>query len=341
MVQQPIAPVSGTQYQLPGGIRVTADVGTDATVITQPQLLSLDAGRRTPTYSVFLKSGKVDVDIPASAQGAVAVAAPADVRVICTKGASTVAAANRTVLAWSEKFPLLVSQKERLSKLAPGIVRRFAQGIKPEDHKALEAPKWQSGRHLWLAVPDKVKVSDFSWSPVPGAQTYRVELRKTSDDALIASVIQSQARVEGALPDLVAGDYRLLVRAVDRDGIPGSISAPLVLKVVGVAVPAGAKLQPDARIEMQRSQTVQLTNADGLSLKRATERKARPASEPVGIANGQATPLMIHDRDTTNACLMWLLPSQSPVVAYVGPKWAIWPHEALNLRVQWVDRTGH
>jgi hypothetical protein len=176
---------------------------------------------------------------------------------------------------------------------------------------------------------------------VQGARAYRIELRKAVDDALIARFTQSESRVENRLPDLVAGDYHLLVRAIDADDIPGAISAPLVLKVVGVAVPEGAKLQPDARIEMQRSQTVQLTNADGLSLKRATERKVRPANEPVGIANGQATPLMIHDHDTTNACLVWLLPSQSPIVAYVGPKWAVWPHEAINLRVQWADRSGH
>jgi len=122
--------------------------------------------------------------------------------------------------------------------------------------------------------------------------------------------------------------------------MPGNLSSPLLLQVVGVDVPTGARLQPGARIEISESQTVQLRNAAGLTLKRASERTSRPASEPIGIVNGDPTPLLIQGSDSSDACLVWLLPKKSPVVAYVGPKWAIWPHESVDLEVRWTDVNG-
>jgi hypothetical protein len=313
---------------------------SEATVAAQPQMLALTGAKRTPTYSVFLKQGRVDIDIPASAAGAVAVAGPGDVRVICQHGSSAVSATGRSSFVWTEKYPLLVSVKERLSKLQPGVVRKFAPNANPEDYKMAEAPRWLSGRRIWLAMPDRVKVSEFTWSSVAGAAYYRVELRDTSTGALVSDASQKDTTIRDSLPPLVPGNYQLFVRAIDRNNMPGGLSESLPLQIVGVDVPAGAKLQPDARIEMSRSQTIQLKNAAGLSLKRATERTARPASEPIGIVNGRPTPLMIQDKDSSNACLVWLLPSQSPVVAYVGPKWVIWPHESVDLEVHWTDGTG-
>jgi hypothetical protein len=335
-----VAGSDGAQYQLPGGMRVTLSAKSEATVVAQPQMLSLNAGKRTPTYSVFLKSGRIDVDIPTSAGGAVLVAAPADVRIICQRGTSSISASSQTTWASAEKFPLLVSQKERLSKLPAGTIRKFSQGAGPEDYRALEAPKWLAGRKLWLAVPETVKVSDFSWAPVAGAQSYRVELREATSGTLVADFAQVETQVKDRLPSLASGDYDLYVRAIDHNNMPGTVSKSMRLRIVGVDVPYGAKLQPDARIEMSRSQTIQLKNADGLSLKRATERVVRSASEPVGIADGQPTPLMIQDGDSANACLMWLLPSRSPIAAYVGPKWVIWPHEFVDLAVHWTDQVG-
>ncbi len=335
-----IAGSDEARYQLPGGIRVTLSPKSDATIVAQPQMLSLNLGKRTPTYSVYLRSGRIDVDIPTSAAGAVAVAAPADVRIICLRGKSSILASGENILARAEKFALLASQKERLSKLPPGMVRRFSHGPAPEDYKALEAPRWLAGRRLWLAVPSTVKVSNLSWSPVTGADSYLVELREATSGTLVANFTQLETQVSDKLPSLVSGNYELYVRAIDHNDMPGPISSPMPLQIVGVDMPADAKLQSDARIEMSRSQTIQLRNAEGLSLKRAREHVVRPASEPVGIANGQPTPLMIQNGDSTNACLMWLLPSQLPITAHVGPKWVMWPHESVNLEVRWTDQLG-
>ncbi len=329
------------QYELPGGIRVSLTAATDATVTAQPQMLALTSGKRTPTYSVFLRRGRVDVDIPASAAGAVAVAGPAEVRVICQRGASSVLALGRATYVSTERHPLLVSQNERLSKLQPGVVRKFSGALPPEDYKATEAPNWVAGRRVWLAMPERAEVAGFTWSNVVGASSYRLELREATTGDLIAHHGQTETTLRNVLPPLGPGNYHLYVRAFDRNGMPGALSSPFSLQIVGVDVPPGAELKPDARIEMSRSQTIQLKNAAGLSLKRATERTARPASEPVGIANGKPTPLMIQGRDNSEACLMWLLPRRSPVAAYAGPKWVIWPNESVELEVRWTDTAGH
>jgi hypothetical protein len=335
-----VAGDQGAAYVLPGGIRVAMTPNSEAVVAAQPQMLALTGAKRTPTYSVFLKQGRVDVDIPASASGAVAVAGPGDVRVICQQGSSSVSVIGHTSFVWTEKYPLLVSVKERLSRLQPGIVRRFSPNANPDDYMIADAPRWLSGRRIWLAMPDHATVSDFTWSPVTGATYYRVELRDVASGELLASLSQKETKLRDTLPSLAPGNYQLFVRAIDRNNMPGRLSASFPLQIVGVDVPAGATLQPDARIEMSRSQTIQLKNAGGLSLKRATERTPRPATDPVGIVNGKPTPLVIQDGDSSNACLVWLLPSQSPVAAYVGPKWVIWPHESVDLEVRWTDRDG-
>jgi hypothetical protein len=335
-----VAGSQGAKYRLPGGIQVSLSPNAEATIATQPQMLAITSGKRTATYSVFLSAGRVDVDIPSGSPGAVAVAGPADVRVIARQGQVSAFASGNCVFALSTKYPLLVSQKDRLSTLAPGLIRQFSRNAPPTDRPALEAPKWLAGRRVWLAIPDSAQVSNFAWTPVQGATRYAIELRRASDGHVIGEFSESSTKIGQSLPPLTAGNYQLAVRAVDDLGIPGFASELLRLQVVGVAIPPGAKLQPDARIEMSQTQTIQLNNADGLSVTRAHERIQRPASEPIGISNAKPTPIMIQGEDPATPCLMWLLPSKTPVSAHVGPKWVIWPHEPVDLEITWTDALG-
>jgi hypothetical protein len=335
-----IAGSEGALYRLPGGIRIALGPNAEASLAAQPQMLALTSGKRTPTFSVFLRSGRVDVDIPEKTFGAVAVAGPSDVRVIARRGRSSTLASGQSLYTLSEKYPLLVSQKERLATLAPGMVRQYSKNEPPTDRPALSAPRWLAGRQVWLALPEVAKISDFAWSPVNGATFYTVELRQAETGDLLGGFQQISTKIGETLPPLGPGNYQLSVRASDGIGLPGLNSAPLRLQIVGVNVPTGATLQPDARIELSRSQTVQLKNAEGLSLKRSRERLTRPASEPVGIADGRPTPILIQGKDLGAPCLIWLLPSQTPVSAHVGPKWVFWPHESVELEVRWSDSGG-
>jgi hypothetical protein len=335
-----VAGSQGAKYLLPGGIQVILSPNSEATLATQPQMLALTSGKRTPTYSVFLSAGRVDVDIPNGSSGAVAVAGPADVRVIVRQGQVSTLASGNSVYALSTKHPLLVSQKDRLSTLAPGLIRQFSRNAPPTDRPALGPPKWLAGRRVWLAIPDSAQVSNFAWSPVQGASRYAIELRRVSDGHVLGEFSESSTKIGQSLPPLTAGNYQLAVRAVDELGLPGLASEPLRVQVVGVAIPPGAKLQPDSRIEISQTQTIQLNNADGLSLTRAQEGTQLPASEPIGILNGKPTPIMIQGEDPAAPCLMWLLPSKTPVSAHVGPKWVIWPHESVDLEIRWSDALG-
>jgi len=336
-----IAGTEGAHYRLPGGIRVTLGPNAEASIAAQPQMLALKSGRRTPTYSVFLGSGKVDVDIPEGSAGAVAVAGPADVRVIVQRGQISTLATGHDMYALSAKYPLLVSQKDRLSTLVPGVIRQFSRATPPTDHPALSAPKWLTGRQVWLAIPTTARISDFSWSAVPGARSYILELRHADNGQLLGEFIEKSTNVGEILPPLTAGNYHLVVRATDQLGLSGLESLPLRIQIVGVDVPPGAQLKPDARIELAPTQTIQLNNADGLLMTRSRERRRRPASEPVGVSNGQPTPIMIQRDDSTSPCLVWLIPGKTPVTAHAGPKWVIWPQQSVTLEVRWSDAFGN
>src|SRR5664280_696567 len=334
-----VAGSEGALYRLPGGIRIALSPNAEASVVPRPQMLALNAGKRTSTFSVFLRSGEVDVDIPETTTGAVAVAGPYDVRVIARRGRSSILASGQSLYTFSETYPLLVSQKERLNNLAPGIIRRFSLNKSPTDRPILSAPQWLAGRQVWLALREAANISDFAWSPVSGAQAYKIELREASNGKLLGEFEQISTKIGKNLPPLRPGNYQLTVRATDGTEVPGIKSAPLKLQILGVNVPVDAQLQPDARIELSRSQTVQLKNAEGLTLKRSRERQARPASEPVGIVDGRPTPIMIQGEDS-DLSLLWLLPSQTPVTAHVGPKWVVWPHGSVELEVRWSDSGG-
>jgi len=335
-----VAGSQGAKYRLPGGIQVSLSPNAEASIAQQPQMLALTSGKRTPTYSVFLNAGRVDVNIPGGSPGAVAVAGPADVRVIARQGQVSILASGNSMYALSARYPLFVSQKDRLSTLAPGVIRQFSRNAPPTDRPALSAPKWLAGRQVWLAIPESAQISNFAWTPVEGANTYTIELRRADNGQMLGEFNESSTQIGQSLPPLTAGNYQLAVRATDELGLPGLVSAPLRVQVVGVAIPPGAKLQPDARIELSQTQTIQLNNADGLYLMRAHERVQRPASEPIGISNGQPTPIMIRGDDPGTPCLMWLLPSKTPVSAHVGPKWVIWPHESVDLQIRWTDALG-
>jgi hypothetical protein len=194
-------------------------------------------------------------------------------------------------------------------------------------------------------MPEAAHVSNFAWSAVTGAQSYTIELRQAEGGQLVGEFTEKSTTLGESLPPLAVGNYLLFVRATDELGLPGLVSAPLRLQIVGIEVPPGAKLKPDARIELSQSQTIQLSNANGLSLTRSRERVKRRASEPIGIDDGKPTPILIHGDEhgdeSATPCLMWLLPSKNPVSAQVGPKWVIWPHESVDLEVKWTDAQGH
>jgi hypothetical protein len=336
-----VAGREGARYRLPEGIQIALGPHAEASIASQPQMLALKAGKRTPTYSVFLSSGSVDVQIPDATGGAVAVAGPADVRVIAQRGRVSTLASGHDMYALSTKYPLLVSQKDRLSTLPPGVVRQFSGSTPPADHPALSAPQWLAGRPVWLALPTAVRLSNFAWSAVPGAEFYRVVLSRENSGQTVAQFVAKSTRLGDELPPVTAGNYHLVVRATDRLGLPGLESSPFRIQVVGVEVPPGAQLKPDARIELAPTQTIQLNNAEGLSLTRSRERAKRPASAPVGVVDGQPTPLVIQGEDSSSPCLVWLLPSRTPVTAHAGPKWAIWPQQTVVLEVRWTDGLGN
>ena len=191
-----------------------------------------------------------------------------------------------------------------------------------------------------LAIPEAVQVSNFTWTPVIGAHSYTIALRRAENGEQLGEFRQSSTRLAQALPPLAVGNYQLVVRAIDELELAGLESEPLRLQIVGVKAPAGAKFHADARVELPQSQTIQLNNADGLTLTRSSERVKRRASEPIGVSDGKPTPILIEGDKSDSPCLMWLLPGKTPVSAHVGPKWVIWPQESVNLEVRWTDALG-
>ncbi len=59
---------------LPGGGRISIHQNTEASVLTDPQSLMLLPGKKTPTYSIIMRRGLIDIDVPGDKDARVAIA---------------------------------------------------------------------------------------------------------------------------------------------------------------------------------------------------------------------------------------------------------------------------
>src|SRR5690242_19075746 len=73
-------------WQLPGDPILRARPGTELRVLGQPQEIEVSAGRKRPVYTVLVKSGSVDVEVPKGAESAVALSAPRKLTVLVRSG---------------------------------------------------------------------------------------------------------------------------------------------------------------------------------------------------------------------------------------------------------------
>jgi hypothetical protein len=329
-----VAGADGATFELPGGIRVVLAPRAEAFIAPKSQLLALWPGKRVPTYSVFLRSGRVTVDVPegTAGKGAVVVAAPDETRVLFRSGRGVVQVGSRRLLALCETGLVSVSEGVRFRDAPAGIIREVTRG-KSSDHPMLAATQI-TGRALWVVTRANTALAGYRWAPVEGAQSYEVGIY---DRAIGQRVVYLETQTPELPPlpkALPPGQYEIGVRALDRYGLPGKAGNLLSLRVVGVKLPEGANLLGEDRIQLEAGQAIRLLGAEGLMVSRGGTKDFIPPTEPIVLRDERMSRLMLRVSPEGASHWLSLVPKKTRIVATAGPKDVIWPVEPVRLEVR-------
>lgn len=326
-----VAGETGAQYALPGGIQLVLARGTRLRVFPRPQRLRLRPGRRTPTWTVVLKSGSVDVVLPADARHAVLVHTPRKLSVIAL-GGRVFAAANgfraavanmggRALVNTGSVWKPLAAGNEQVRSREDQATRQLAP-----------APAFVGVHSLWLAT-SATDLEGIAWKPMPGISRYRVVL--SQGDTVVQS--RSTPRPQATFRRVEPGRYALSVQAVDVNGITGH-AATESLRVVGVALPDGAYADEQGAIHLGSGQQLHFTHAGGLEMTYSGAHRFFDSSSPIGLAGSRHRSVMLRVPNTDDTVTVRLERRSVSVETKVGPKWAVWPHDPVHITIRLRDR---
>lgn len=331
------------EMALPGGARITVYRNTDASVITDPQSLMLLPGKKTPTYSIILRRGLVDIDAPTETPSrvAVAVGTPGEVRMVTLSGQSSVKVDGKTVTAVSHLGLTTIAHGPKLTRLPNEVKRSYSNQGAFRDRPLLDATRWVGGRRIWIAATEKnVSVSGYVWAEVPEAVGYVVSMRELATQRTVTQVRVTKPVVESFQQSLAPGRYELDIVAVDSDGFVSNNRTKIPVTVVGLELPGGATALGKDTVVVAQEQRVRLTYAEGLTLTTADHKSGVAGNEPFGLEGLDRATILIHPPGGGDTSILTLVRREPLVSTWVGPKLATWPDDPIQLHVSFFDGRG-
>jgi hypothetical protein len=214
---------------------------------------------------------------------------------------------------------------------------------------ALEgAPTWAAptGRldepqPLALAFGDKPGAPAVSWNAVKGATGYRVEI---AAEPAFAKIVEA-ARVDAKLHSYVAktlgrGSYFARVIALDPVGLASRPSEPTALRVIGVETPVGAYADAE-RATVVVPDGMSLRFSDNTKLEMAVDDHVFSPAAAEWVADGASHVMRLRGAgDFGRESRIYIEPRSLKADVRVGPAFARWPEDAVDIVVDIRDATG-
>ena len=158
-------------------------------------------GKKTPTFSVILRKGHVDVDLPEQSPPklAVAVGTTTDTRVVTLSGKMSLRAEGANVTTVNYQGLTTVTQGTKLMRLPTNVKRVYLGKSGSVDQPLLSATGWVGGKRIFLAIRNTVKVSGYTWSTVAGAVAYDLTLLDKQNGRIYSQnrVVEPRFETEG------------------------------------------------------------------------------------------------------------------------------------------------
>lgn len=334
---------SPVAFALPQGGTVRFFADTEASFLTDPQKLMLLPGKKTTTYSIMLRKGRVEVELPEQSppKVAVAVSTSSDTRIVTLTGRMALNARGRDVSVVAYSGLTTVTQGTKLQRVPLSVKRLYFGKVGLETRELLPATTWAAGRRVWLATNGSAIVKGYGWAPVAGAREYSVSLHASDSGKVIATALSATPSFETDGIELLPGRYELKVAAIDSEGFLSPSTRSIVISVVGVSLPPGAALRKDGSIALGADQQVSLTNAEGLTVTTADHRTNVPATASIGLAGQERASILIHAPGGGDPSTLSLVRREPLVVAWAGPKFVTWPMDPVELEVSLKDERGN
>ncbi len=177
-------------------------------------------------------------------------------------------------------------------ELAPGYGSRAVANKPPSPPiKLLPAPRWESSGELALAWQGDPLTLRGRWLAVPNAVKYRVDIALSTSPL----EVESQVEVPGTITrleatGLPAASYLVTVASVDKDGLEGPPSAPLLIQAAELAAPraiTGGLFEPPQGLRCARGDTAPIAAALPVIL--VPDRKTGLARMTCASPTGHAT----------------------------------------------------
>lgn len=313
--------------------------GANSQVAHTIQLPLGKSGAKIPVQTVNVTSGRVEAKFhSAPKQRGVLLQAPGGLAALSTSGALTMIVQGDQVAIVSSDPDTLVGLKGKFRALSPDLVRRVnLRTGEIQDAPRLASPSIQSAKSLHVLLEGGTTIP-LSVSPISGAASYVLELRSTEKNApALQSSFRDPSAIAAALPH--AGSYTATVYAVDELGIAGASSAPLTLRVLGLA--PDQNLVNHGVIHLDADERAQLLGVEGLLMRYGTSPEFVPATSSLGLPSQRATFVEFRDpRDPRASALLSLAPRVLDAHISLGPSYVKWPGESVQIQIQIRDGEG-
>src|SRR6188768_3228923 len=334
--------VEGTTKQLAGGARLHLAPGTRIEVVRTMKLqLAPPGSPQTVTQVVKLISGRVDIDIPASAvpKTAVLLQAPSKVSAVAKGGHSiAIADANRVTIA-AVDGDMLAAAGNDWKPLPSGLVRGFI-GLNPsyQEQKVPGIPTLSIAQPLLLALGADPATAHAEAAGVKEADHYRFSVWRVTEKGT-EFVHHVDALGPATISGLQPGQYQVTARAVNATGIFGRESAARSLRLIGMELPVGSRYEAGAILLGQRARA-KLIGAAGLEASYNASLHFVAAPDSVGLSRGESTLLRLREPGSAEEIRVGLEPRTVRAEVKITPEHPRWPADAIEVTVQLFDARG-
>ncbi|MEZ4219492.1 MAG: fibronectin type III domain-containing protein [Polyangiaceae bacterium] len=323
---------------LEGRAVVTLSPGTEL-VRERSLRLELDGPAAGPIpVEVFrLTRGSAEVRFPKEGQRkGVMIRTPRRLVVVSKRGAFRALIQNGVSTVAALEDDALATAGTDWKPMTAGTARSVGGSESGEARKVLPAPKSRGEARLVVATGASAG-AELRWDAVKDAATYAVEIQQDGASAASPFVLQRVSRPTHRVSELQPGRYRVRVAAVDAFGLAGPWAAAGSIQVVGVRLPAGARLD-DGRIWLSPSARVRLTSADNVELTYGRASYFVPAPQSIGLYRGRPTVVRLRAAGSPSEARLELLPVQLSATVQLTPALPRWPADEVRAVVSFEAR---
>lgn len=293
-----------------------------------------------PARVLLLNRGSISASLPATKRFALIMLGPRKLRAIVSAGEATMLASEQRATVASLTGSTLVTFTEKWRQLHAGSVQLISD-TRPEGWRRdiLGAPGAPVlSRSMLMAGEGAESSTIVAWPALSGASSYDLRLTGPGDVVIRREQTRVPRLILSALP---AGSYQMQVHGIDDSGLPGAVSEPVALNVVGLDIPATASRSPEGAVRLQPGQRVSLVGAEGLEVGYLGLDSFLPVPKTLGLVARRPIAMLLRHPRSGETLRLNLEPLSVRADISFAQHPDSWPSQGLEVTVKLVDEHGY